>query len=273
MRVGFIGLGSMGGDQVRCLLERQFEVTVFDAFPQAMQAFQGQARLAASVADVAAHADIVGVCVRDDAQVTETLDGPDGLIANLQPAAVILVHSTVNPETILALAKKANARGIELLDATVSRSQMANAGPFLSVMIGGKAEVIEKVRPVIDAYAVDVFHAGSQGAGAAMKIVNNLVTWSSIVATTQAFRLAKASGVNLEVLHALMTSNSNFTRAASAFSFRFLGAEMDKTFMESQLGIGLKDLSLAEEIANKAAIEIPVALHSRGYLPSAMLDE
>lgn len=271
MRVGFIGLGSMGGDQARCLIAKEFDVTVFDVFPQAMKAFEGVARLASSVPDVAAHADVVGVCVRDDQQVNDILDGDVGLIENLRPGAIILVHSTVNPETILALAEKANARGIELLDAAVSRTG-GGAGPFLAVMVGGKPEILEKARPVIESYATDIFYAGAQGAGAAMKLVNNLVTWSSIVATTQAFRLARASGVDLQVLQSLMVSNGNFTRSANAFSYRFMGAELDHAFLESQLGIGLKDLSLAEEVARKVGIDVPAAAQSRDYLPSAMLD-
>ena len=273
MRVGFVGLGSMGGDQARCLVAGKFDLTVFDVYAPAREAFAQTARVASSVAEVGRNADIVGVCVRDDKQVRETLEGPDGLLASMKAGSIILIHSTIDPETVIDLAKHAKERGIELLDATVTRTKMDGAGPFVALMIGGSEAALEKARPVINAYATDVFYAGGQGAGAAMKIINNLVTWTSITTAAQAFRLAAGNGVKLDVLHALMTSNGNFTRAAGAFSYKFMGGEMDREFMESQLGIGQKDLSLAEELAKKANLDIPAAAATRAYLPSAMLDK
>jgi len=273
LRVGFIGLGSMGGAQARCLANSGFDLAVFDVHPPTLQAFAQSARLAASVAELGRSADVVGVCVRDDAQVRETLEGPDGLLANMRPGTIVLVHSTVSPETVHALAAQAAARGIELLDAAVSRTRMNASGPFVAVMAGGDAAALERARPVLDAYATDVFHAGPVGAGVAMKIVNNLVTWSGIVTAAQAFRLAAAGGVDLAVLQALMSANGNLTPVTRAFSARFTGAATDRAFQESQAGIGDKDLQLAAEFARAVGADVPVAEQARSYLPTAMLGD
>jgi len=273
LRVGFIGLGSMGGAQGRCLANSGFDLAVFDVHPPTLQAFAQSARLAASVAELGRSADVVGVCVRDDAQVRETLEGPDGLLANMRPGTIVLVHSTVSPETVHALAAQAAARGIELLDAAVSRTRMNASGPFVAVMAGGDAAALERARPVLDAYATDVFHAGPVGAGVAMKIVNNLVTWSGIVTAAQAFRLAAAGGVDLAVLQALMSANGNLTPVTRAFSARFTGAATDRAFQESQAGIGDKDLQLAAEFARAVGADVPVAEQARSYLPTAMLGD
>lgn len=273
LRVGFIGLGSMGGAQARCLANSGFDLAVFDVHPPTLQAFAQSARLAASVAELGRSADVVGVCVRDDAQVRETLEGPDGLLANMRPGTIVLVHSTVSAETVHALAAQAAARGIELLDAAVSRTRMNASGPFVAVMAGGSAAALERARPVLDAYATDVFHAGPVGAGVAMKIVNNLVTWSGIVTAAQAFRLAAAGGVDLAVLQALMSANGNLTPVTRAFSARFTGAATDRAFQESQAGIGDKDLQLAAEFARAVGAEVPVAEQARSYLPTAMLGD
>lgn len=273
LRVGFIGLGSMGGAQARCLANSGFDLAVFDVHPPTLQAFAQSARLAASVAELGRSADVVGVCVRDDAQVRETLEGPDGLLANMRPGTIVLVHSTVSPETVHALAAQAAARGIELLDAAVSRTRMNASGPFVAVMAGGSAAALERARPVLDAYATDVFHAGPVGAGVAMKIVNNLVTWSGIVTAAQAFRLAAAGGVDLAVLQALMSANGNLTPVTRAFSARFTGAATDRAFQESQAGIGDKDLQLAAEFARAVGADVPVAEQARSYLPTAMLGD
>lgn len=273
LRVGFIGLGSMGGAQARCLANSGFDLAVFDVHPPTLQAFAQSARLAASVAELGRSADVVGVCVRDDAQVRETLEGPDGLLANMRPGTIVLVHSTVSPETVHALAAQAAARGIELLDAAVSRTRMNASGPFVAVMAGGDAAALERARPVLDAYATDVFHAGPVGAGVAMKIVNNLVTWSGIVTAAQAFRLAAAGGVDLAVLQALMSANGNLTPVTRAFSARVTGAATDRAFQESQAGIGDKDLQLAAEFARAVGADVPVAEQARSYLPTAMLGD
>lgn len=273
LRVGFIGLGSMGGAQARCLANSGFDLAVFDVHPPTLQAFAQSARLAASVAELGRSADVVGVCVRDDAQVRETLEGPDGLLANMRPGTIVLVHSTVSAETVHALAAQAAARGIELLDAAVSRTRMNASGPFVAVMAGGDAAALERARPVLDAYATDVFHAGPVGAGVAMKIVNNLVTWSGIVTAAQAFRLAAAGGVDLAVLQALMSANGNLTPVTRAFSARFTGAATDRAFQESQAGIGDKDLQLAAEFARAVGADVPVAEQARSYLPTAMLGD
>lgn len=270
-RVGFIGLGSMGGDQARCLAASDVDLMVFDVYAPALQAFTGKARLASSIAELGEHAEIVGVCVRDDQQVRDTLEGPAGLLANLRPGAMVLVHSTVNPETIHALAEQAEARGIALHDASVSRTRMQVEGPFVAIMFGGSAEALEKARPVLSAYATDIFHAGPLGAGVAMKIVNNMVSWTSIVMITQAVRLAQAGGVDLSVLMELMTSNGNLTPITRAVSGGLIKGRRDMVFQESQAGIGDKDLQLAEVFARFAGVEVPLATEVRRTLRDAMV--
>src|ERR1043166_4799836 len=99
MRVGFIGLGSMGGTQARQLAKTVPDMVVYDAFPQALKPFEGLAALGQSVGDVGRRSGCVGVCVRDDDQVREVLEGDFGLIAAMAPDSVILIHSTVRPGT------------------------------------------------------------------------------------------------------------------------------------------------------------------------------
>ena len=90
--IGFIGLGAMGGDQARELAKLPNKLVVFDVFPAAMEKFAGRATLAPTIAALGASADIVGICVRDDAQVTDCIDA---LLPALQPGAIILIHSTI----------------------------------------------------------------------------------------------------------------------------------------------------------------------------------
>ena len=271
LRTGFIGLGNMGADQVRRLMSADLDLCVHDISASAMDAFRDSVRCVASAAEMAQYADIVGICVRDDQQVRDTLTGSDGLLDALQPGAVVLIHSTVRPGTIVELHAMAAERGVALLDAAVSRTRHNGDGPFLAVMLGGDAELLPRLRPVLDAYATDVFLAGPPGSGMAMKIVNNLVTWSHIVTVSQALRLASAGGVDASALLGLMTSNGNLTPTTRAFAAGLLGKQRDLPFMESQAAIGEKDLLLAAEFAIEAGISAPLTWQTRDYLRTAML--
>ena len=142
---------------------------------------------------------------------------------------------------------------------------------FVGVMLGASPEALEKVRPVLDAYATNVVHAGPVGAGVAMKIVNNLVTWSSIVTITQAMRLATAGGVDPAKLIELMSSNGNLTPVTKAVAGGLVAGTRDLAFMESQAGIGDKDLQLAAEFAASVGVNAPVAEEARASLREAML--
>src|SRR6202012_5256329 len=104
----------------------------------AMKPFEGSAALGQSVADVGRRSGCVGVCVRDDNQVREVLEGDFGLIAAMAPDAVILIHSTVRPETVKDLAAKAASRGVIVIDAAVTRTVISGEGRFVCTMIGGR---------------------------------------------------------------------------------------------------------------------------------------
>ena len=270
MRVGFIGLGSMGGDQVRCLAAAGFDLTVYDVYPPSMEVFSGSARLAGAVAEVGRNADLVGVCVRDEKQVRETLEGAGGLIASMKRGSIILIHSTLNPDTVHDLGRQAGARGIDLIDAAVSRTEHNKPGPFVYVMAGGDEAVLNRAKPVLEAYATDILHAGALGAGMAVKIANNLFTWVSIVAASQAFSLAAASGVDAEALLAVMTRNGNLTPTLKGFTAARKNAAAVEAFMESQAGIGEKDLTLAMEFAGAVGVQVPVAAAAQGGVRAAM---
>lgn len=269
MHVGFIGLGSMGGDQVKCLAAGGFDLTVYDVYAPSMEVFSGSARLAASVAEVGQYADLVGVCVRDEKQVRETLEGQSGLIANMKRGSIILIHSTLNPDAVHDLGRQAGERGIDLIDAAVSRTEHNKPGPFVFVMAGGDEAVLNRAKPVLEAYATDILYAGSLGAGMAVKIANNLFTWVSIVTASQAFRLAAASGVNPDALRAVMTRNGNLTPTLKGFTAGLSGVGRE-AFMESQAGIGEKDLSLAIEFAEAVGVTVPVAEAARIGVRAAM---
>jgi len=256
--IGFIGLGSMGGRQARELAKLPIPLTVFDISPAAMAAFEGKAKLAGGIADVGRDADVVGLCVQDDAQVEECLDQ---LLPTMKPGAVLLIHSTVRPATVIAAAARAAERGIQLLDAPVSRTDMGDDGPFVFCMTGGDESVAAQVEQVLDAFATEKVHVGPVGSAMALKICNNLASWSAIMIGLEAVDVAEAAGVPIDKLLTVMKRNGVLTPPAQAFvAFRNdRGGEERRRLMAVQAGIGDKDLRLAMALAAETGVEAPIA--------------
>lgn len=269
-KIGFVGLGSMGGDQARELAKLPYALTVFDVAPQAMARFEGKATLAKDMAEVGADADVVGICVQDDKQVNDCVAQ---LLPAMKAGSVLMVHSTVKPATMIAIGERAAAQGVELLDASVTRTEMTKDGPFVFCMTGGSEAAAAHVQPVLDAYSTNTMHIGPLGSAMALKICNNLVSWSAIMISLEAVDLADAAGVPLDKLLTIMKRNGVLTPPAAGFiAFRNdPGDESRRAMMAVQAGIGEKDLSLAEALASGASTDVPIASFIRSMVREEIL--
>jgi 3-hydroxyisobutyrate dehydrogenase len=272
MRVGFIGLGHIGADMAKSLAAAPFELTVFDVAPGALSRFEGIARVVGSAADVGRHSEIVGVCVRDDVQLHAALTGPDGLLKGIGKRGVILVHSTVRATTIRELAVVASERGVDLIDAAVSRTVQGQAARFVCSMVGGDPAIMERARPVLEAFSTAIVHAGPLGAGMVVKACNNLTTFIEYTAAHESFRLAEANGIDPTVLHQVMTANGNLTPSMAAFiNFRTTGTTRlgQAEFAQLQTRMGKlceKDLDVALDLASDSGLTLPATERARALI-------
>jgi 3-hydroxyisobutyrate dehydrogenase-like beta-hydroxyacid dehydrogenase len=278
MNLGFIGLGNIGRPMAEALLTAGHQVTVFDNFAAAMTPFEGRATLAASPAELGRRADLVGVCVRDDKDVQDVLSGPKGLLSGIAKGGVIAIHATVQPSTITSLAKLAATSSIAVFDAAVSRSPGPKAFQ-VTCMVGGDREVIEKARPLIDAFSCKVIHAGALGAGMTLKLSNNLVTYIQLLAAVEGYRLARASGLDIALLTDLMKSNGNLTTSMAAYmQGRIAGPAAFGTdaFGKAQAALEIlakKDLDLALESAEEFGVTLPTTHAVRELFHNVILTE
>jgi 3-hydroxyisobutyrate dehydrogenase-like beta-hydroxyacid dehydrogenase len=273
MRVGFIGLGHIGADMTKSLAAAPFELTVFDVAPGALSRFEGIARLVGSAADVGRHSEIVGVCVRDDVQLRAALTGPDGLLEGIGKRGIILVHSTVRATTIRELAVVASERGVDLIDAAVSRTVQGQAvARFVCSMVGGDPVIMERARPVLEAFSTAIVHAGPLGAGMVIKACNNLTTFIEYTAAHESFRLAEANGIDPTVLRQVMTANGNLTPSMAAFmNFRATGTTRlgQAEFAQLQTRMGKlceKDLDVALDLASDSGLRLPATERARALI-------
>jgi 3-hydroxyisobutyrate dehydrogenase-like beta-hydroxyacid dehydrogenase len=152
------------------------------------------ARAAASPREVAAASDVVGLCVRDDADVRAAMRGDAGVLAGAAHGAIIAIHSTVQPAPVIEVAALAAERGVGVVDACITGGGTGAAQGTLTVMVGGDAAHVDRARPFFDCFAKKVVHTGPLGTGCKLKLCNNLRTYLAWTAAYEAMLLARAAG-------------------------------------------------------------------------------
>ncbi|MDX6262869.1 MAG: hypothetical protein QOH84_4557 [Kribbellaceae bacterium] len=200
-RLGFVGLGNLGKPMSQALLRDGWTVSVYDRDPSRAQDLDAQ--VVGRPADLASCA-VVALAVPDDEAVNQVVDE---LLPVLAPGSAVLVHSTILPGTARQLASRLEDHGLGLLDAPVSGGAERALAGSLTVMAGGRAELLEHVRPVLDSVADNVIHAGPAGAGAAVKLANQLMMFAALAGVQEALDLTAAYDVPEQVvLDAVATS-------------------------------------------------------------------
>ena len=213
MRIGFVGLGNMGSQIARDLVSAGHRMTLFDLDRAALEAFADSgARFAASVAEVAAVSEIVGICVVDDEQVRDVVSGAGGLLGSgLESGAIVMVHSTVHPSTIEELAEAASAAGIDLIDVCVSAGPLGKSRLDRVAIVGASAGTYRRCTDVINEIGTPVL-VGLPGAASRVKLLNNLLTTATVGTAEAALRIGEQAGIDRRVLQRVFLSGS----AASA---------------------------------------------------------
>lgn len=219
MKKGFIGLGAIGRPMAQRLVAAAPGSWVFDISSKAVASLEGDANRATSPAELARHCNAIAICVRDDKDVEALLTGSDGLLDGLSanPGVAIAVHSTIGLDNLQRFAQMAQTVDATLVDAAVTGGAQTAALGELTAMLGGAEDVVERLRPMIGAYASRIIHAGPLGAGMKLKMANNLVTYTQLAVGVESVRLAALCGVDPEQLLEVMRSNGNLTPAMAAY--------------------------------------------------------
>lgn len=213
MDVGFVGLGMQGGPIAQRIIDAGYPTTLWARRPASLEPFAGSgATLVDRLAELGARCDLVGVCVFADGDVDEVVAGPGGLLGAMRPGSTVAVHSTVHPDTVRALERQAEQRGIAVLDAPVSGSAAAAREGRLLVMVGGPAPVAERARPVFETFGDPVLHVGPTGTGQLVKLINNVVLSANFSVVRDAFALGDGLGVTPEVLLEALRHGSGSSR-------------------------------------------------------------
>lgn len=265
-RVGFVGLGNIGKPMALRLAQQQeaadLELWVYDVAPDPLaEAERAGARIAGSVAEIAAVADVLCVMVRDDDQVRDVLGEVLGVARD---GLTVVIHSTVAPGTPAELEATAARHGVRLIDVPVSGGAMGAADGSLALMVGGTDDAFAAAKPVLVALGSKVVHAGPIGAGTRFKLARNMMHFIAFTAATEAQRLAEAAGLDLKDLGDVVRHTDAITGGPGAIMHRETTAPLAPDdfwhgVFSNVTSLGVKDLGFAIDLAHELGVDVPLA--------------
>ena len=253
-KVGFIGLGIMGRGMTRNLMNKGFDVTVWNRTSSRMDEFVNDgARAASSPKEVAESCDIIMICVSDTPDVEAVVQGESGILAGLRAGKLVVDHSTISPHTTMELAKLVNDAGAHWLDAPISGGSEGAANGTLSIMVGGDAAQFERATAYFEAFGKTVTHVGKQGAGQMVKLVNQILVVVNCFAAAEALMFAQAGGLDLQATLSAVEGG-----AAGSWMLSNRGSQMIVRDWRPGFTIDLqqKDLRLVLEAADQLGIPL-----------------
>lgn len=261
LRIGFIGLGNMGGRMTRRILEGGAPVLGFDAYPATLQA--SGATAAASASAVVAGSDVVLLSLPDSKVVEKVMFGDDGVIAHAREGQVIVDLSTAAPSSTRAIAAQLAARGVQYLDAGISGGAAAAEKGSLTLMVGGDSSALQFVRPVLDYFSASVFHVGDSGAGHTAKLLNNFLNAIALSATAEVMVAGKKAGLDLGVLLDVLNKSSGVNFATINRFPKIITGDYLKGGLTNKLM--MKDVVLYTELISELGV---ASLNASGPLAS-----
>jgi 3-hydroxyisobutyrate dehydrogenase-like beta-hydroxyacid dehydrogenase len=247
MKVGFVGVGLMGSPMAHHVMAAGFDLACYDVDESALAVVAKQgARVVRSPAELAAGADLVLVIVPTDEDVLGVCIGDDGLLGSAPSGCVVAICSSVKPTTCARVGAEGAARGIDVLDVALTKGTRGAEAGELTLLCGGNAAALERVRPVLETFSGAIHHLGELGAGQAGKTVNNLIHWAEIAAITEALVLGWRLGLRVSSLREALESAS-------------VDSETLREIHLMPMRWPEKDLSNALAIASELDQELPLA--------------
>lgn len=254
--VGLVGLGQMGIPMAARLVRSGFPVLGFDVLPTAADRLAGTGVTLLADLHAVAPCDIVILILPDSDAVTQVLLG-DGLLSALEPGSLVIDMSSSIPRRTKELAAEADRAGIDFVDAPVSGGVSGAEHGSLTAMIGGRTTAVARAQPLLDVLAKRVVHVGAVGSGHAMKALNNLMSATHLLATSEALLAAQSFGLDLRV--ALDVVNGSSGRSGSTEN-KWPNYVLPQTFNSGfRLNLMLKDMRIALAVQRDVGVFAPLS--------------
>jgi 2-hydroxy-3-oxopropionate reductase len=257
--VGFIGLGLMGRPMALNLLKRGYSVVVHSrSEPPVAQLVAAGATRAESPAAVARRATRIVTMLPDGPDVERVLEGADGVFSAMQPGTILIDTSSIAPETATRLAARAASLGATMLDAPVSGGEIGAINASLSIMVGGRQEAFDTIKPILVAMGNPerVIRIGESGAGQVCKVCNQMVIGGTLAAVSEAFSLARNAGVDAARVRDALLGGFAASRVLDVHGERILASNYKPGF---RAALYKKDMRIAGETLARFNTPAPVS--------------
>ena len=266
-KIGFIGLGVMGSQMVNRLLSKGHSVTGYNRTrTKAQWLVEKGMHWADSPRAVASASDYTFAMVTNAAAIHAITDGPEGLLAGLSAGKIFIDMSTVSPTVSRALASKVRDLGADMVDSPVSGSVITLQEGKLSVMVGGRKETFDKIKPLLLDIGPKVTHVGDNGLALSMKIATNLSLAVQMLAFSEGVLLAEKSGIPREVAVDVLVHS-----AIASPMIQYRGPFVLQQPEEAWFDVNMmqKDMLLAMELGRKLNVPVPTTAISNEFLTAA----
>ena len=257
MKVGFVGLGTMGGAMAANAARAGFEVSAWNRTPgRAGDLEELGVQLRESPAAVAAASEIVITIVSDTPDVEAVLFGPGGVADGVTPGTLVVDMSTISPSATRQFAERLALRGVSMLDGPVSGGSEGAKKGTLSIFIGGDAADLERARPVLDSLGTTITHVGPIGSGQAVKAVNQVILAGTYLGVAEGIVLAMKAGLDVEQTVAALGGGAAQSWVLANRSGRMLANDYPLGF---KVALHRKDLGIALSMARELGASLPVS--------------
>jgi len=255
MRLGYIGLGTMGGAMAENLIRAGYSLTVYNrTTSKAERLLDLGASLAESPAEVARKSELVFMNVSDTPDVLEIVFGENGIVEGAHPGMILVDHSTIKPSASREIYQRMQAVGVCALDAPVSGGDIGAKNGTLTIMVGGDADALEKIMPVLEVVGKKITHVGEAGAGQVAKAANQIMVAAQMVAEAELMLFAQKSGVDVAKVIEAIKSGAAQCWTLDVKPQRLLAGNRAPGFKSS---LQAKDLNIIMETAHDYQVVLP----------------
>lgn len=256
-KIGFVGLGIMGKPMSLNLIKAGYSLTVNDLNQAAVnQLAEAGATAAGSAKEVAANSDVIITMLPASKHVKAVVLGENGILEGAKPGSVIIDMSSITPEVSRELAAAAAEKGVGMLDAPVSGGEPGAINGTLAIMVGGKEDVFESVKPVLYAMGKAVTLVGGNGCGVTAKLANQIIVNLNIAAMSEALVLSAKAGINIEKMYEAIRGGL----AGSAVLDAKVPMILDRNFVAGgSIAINMKDITNVMDTAHELDVPLPLS--------------
>ena len=254
-KLGFIGLGIMGKPMAGHLVKAGHEVSVSDLNPSSIRELTSKGASACkSNKEVAQKSETIFIIVQDTPDVEAVLFGKEGLTEGLKPGSIVVDMSSISPIATKEFAKKLAGMKVKMLDAPVSGGQVGAENATLSIMVGGEADVFEKIKPFFQLMGKNIVHVGGNGDGQTCKVANQIIVALNIEAVAEALLFASKAGADPVKVRAALMGGFAHSRILELHGERILNRAFNPGF---RIRLHQKDLNLALQSARSMGLSLP----------------